>query len=48
MDTARTCGEPSGSPLGSRLVDEALDAIQRRPMRQRIADAAPDLLGTPT
>lgn len=26
----------------SRLVDEALDALRRRPMRQRIADIAPD------
>lgn len=26
----------------SRLVDEALDALDRRPMRQRIADATPD------
>ncbi|MBG0818825.1 MarR family winged helix-turn-helix transcriptional regulator [Planomonospora sp. ID82291] len=26
----------------SRLVEEALDALDRRPMRQRIADAAPD------
>ena len=29
----------------SRLVDEALHALRRRSMRQRIADAAPDLLG---
>lgn len=28
----------------SGLVDEALDALYRRPMRQRIADAAPQLL----
>jgi len=28
----------------SRLVDEALDALRRRPMRQRIAEAAPDLI----
>ncbi|WP_214412618.1 MarR family winged helix-turn-helix transcriptional regulator [Sphaerisporangium fuscum] len=28
----------------SRLVDEALDALRRRPMRQRIAAAAPDLI----
>lgn len=28
----------------SRLVDEALTALRQRPMRQRIADAAPDLL----
>lgn len=28
----------------SRLIDEALDALHRRPMRQRITDAAPDLL----
>ena len=27
----------------SRLVDEALDALRRRPMRQRIAEVAPDL-----
>ncbi|MGC5021993.1 MarR family winged helix-turn-helix transcriptional regulator [Micromonospora sp. DT47] len=27
----------------SRLVDEALDALRRRPMRQRIADVAPQL-----
>jgi DNA-binding MarR family transcriptional regulator len=27
----------------SRLVDEALEALSRRPMRRRIADAAPDL-----
>ncbi|MFF5209241.1 MarR family winged helix-turn-helix transcriptional regulator [Streptosporangium sp. NPDC000396] len=27
----------------SRLVDEALDALRRRPMRERIAAAAPDL-----
>jgi hypothetical protein len=27
----------------SRLVDEALDALRRRPMRQRIAAVAPDL-----
>ncbi|GGK87429.1 hypothetical protein Ppa06_52160 [Planomonospora parontospora subsp. parontospora] len=27
----------------SRLVDEVLEALSRRPMRQRIADAAPDL-----
>ncbi|MBP2323907.1 DNA-binding MarR family transcriptional regulator [Kibdelosporangium banguiense] len=25
----------------SRLIDEALDALQRRPMRQRIADVSP-------
>lgn len=30
-------------PLG-RLVDEALVALRRRPMRSRIADAAPDLI----
>ena len=34
------------APL-SRLVDEALAALRRRPMRQRIADAAPDLLAAP-
>ncbi|NYI04433.1 MarR family winged helix-turn-helix transcriptional regulator [Allostreptomyces psammosilenae] len=28
----------------SRLVEEALAALRRRPMRQRVADAAPDLL----
>jgi DNA-binding MarR family transcriptional regulator len=28
----------------SRLVDEALDALRRRPMRQRIAASAPDLI----
>ncbi|WP_371783252.1 MarR family winged helix-turn-helix transcriptional regulator [Streptosporangium subroseum] len=28
----------------SRLVDEALDALSRRPMRERITDAAPDLI----
>ncbi|MEV6864478.1 helix-turn-helix domain-containing protein [Streptosporangium subroseum] len=28
----------------SRLVDEALDALRRRPMRERIAAAAPDLI----
>ncbi len=28
----------------SRLVSEALDALHRRPMRQRIADAAPHLI----
>jgi DNA-binding MarR family transcriptional regulator len=27
----------------SRLIDEALDALRRRPMRQRISAAAPDL-----
>ncbi|WP_283135869.1 MarR family winged helix-turn-helix transcriptional regulator [Rhizohabitans arisaemae] len=31
----------------SRLVDEALDALHRRPMRQRIADAAPHLVKHP-
>ncbi len=44
---ARTLDEELSYPL-SRLVDEALDAVQRRPMRQRIADAAPDLLGART
>jgi DNA-binding MarR family transcriptional regulator len=29
----------------SRLVDEALDALRRRPMRDRIGAAAPDLAG---
>jgi DNA-binding MarR family transcriptional regulator len=29
----------------SRLVDEALEAVRRRPMRQRIAAAAPESLG---
>nr|WP_208407487.1 MarR family transcriptional regulator [Amycolatopsis granulosa] len=29
----------------SRLVDEAIEALRTRPMRQRIADAAPDLFG---
>jgi DNA-binding MarR family transcriptional regulator len=29
----------------SRLIDEAVDALRRQPMRQRIAAAAPDLLG---
>ncbi|GHF07952.1 MarR family transcriptional regulator [Amycolatopsis deserti] len=28
----------------SRLVDEAIEALRARPMRQRIADAAPDLV----
>lgn len=28
----------------SKLVDEAIDAVRRRPMRQRIADVAPDLI----
>ncbi len=28
----------------SRLVDEAIEALRERPMRQRIADAAPDLV----
>ncbi|WP_371656443.1 MULTISPECIES: hypothetical protein [unclassified Streptomyces] len=28
----------------SRLVGEALDALRRRPMRQRIAEAAPHLI----
>lgn len=28
----------------SRLVDEALEALRRRPMRQRIAEAAPHLI----
>ncbi|MFD4197040.1 MarR family winged helix-turn-helix transcriptional regulator [Amycolatopsis thermoflava] len=27
----------------SKLVDEAIEALRERPMRQRIADAAPDL-----
>jgi DNA-binding MarR family transcriptional regulator len=31
-----------GYPL-SRLVDEAIEALRRRPMRQRLAEAAPDL-----
>lgn len=31
----------------SRLVDEALDALRRRPMRQRIAAAAPHLAARP-
>ncbi|NIH79166.1 MarR family winged helix-turn-helix transcriptional regulator [Amycolatopsis viridis] len=29
----------------SALVDEAIEALRARPMRQRIADAAPELLG---
>jgi DNA-binding MarR family transcriptional regulator len=32
-------------PLSS-LLDEVLEALQRRPMRERIAAAAPDLFGT--
>jgi DNA-binding MarR family transcriptional regulator len=28
----------------SQLIDEALDALRRQPMRRRIAAAAPDLL----
>ncbi|MEU7178057.1 MULTISPECIES: MarR family transcriptional regulator [Streptomyces] len=31
----------------SRLVEEALDALHRRPMRQRIAAVAPDLVADP-
>jgi DNA-binding MarR family transcriptional regulator len=31
------------APL-SQLIDEVLDALARRPMRQRITDAAPDLI----
>ena len=47
MAAARALDEELSYPL-SRLVDEALDAVQRRPMRQRIADVAPDLLGART
>ncbi|APU21698.1 MarR family winged helix-turn-helix transcriptional regulator [Actinoalloteichus sp. GBA129-24] len=40
---ARALDAELSAPL-SALVDEAIAAVRRRPMRQRIADVAPDLI----